>query len=85
MIDMKYIRWNRNNIFLFQPGGNVHCDVAMRLSKEAPISAGFVKIKPTMDGTDIIVECYGESTSLGLSSKPEDSLLVYQILKGESG
>lgn len=83
MLNAKYINFGRNNIFLFESGGNVHCDVAVKLSNKPPVSAGFVKIMLTEDGTDIFVECYGESISLGLSSKPEDSLLIYKMLKGE--
>lgn len=82
MFSAKYINFGRNNVFLFQPGGNVHCDVAARLSKEPPVSAGFVRVFPNEDGNDIIVECYGESVSLGLEPSKEDASFIYEILKG---
>jgi hypothetical protein len=78
MFCAKYIRWGRNNIFIFPSAGNVHCDVAVRITDKTPKSAGFVKIM--LDGT---VKCFGESVSLGLKSLPEDSNIAQKILTGD--
>lgn len=78
MFSAKYIRWGRDNMYIFPPSGNVHCDVAARLSTVPPKSAGFINIMP--DGR---IKCFGESVSLGLSSDPEDSAIAERILRGD--
>jgi hypothetical protein len=78
MFNAKYIRWGRDNMYIFPPAGNIHCEIAVRLCDIPPISAGFIKI--LSDGT---IQCYGESISLGLKAEPEDSEIAKRILKGD--
>lgn len=78
MIRLKYIRRKGNNIVLFSTNHD-HIDECM--DPETVISAGFAKIH--MENDSIIVEAYGESTTIGKSSDPEkDSKLIYMALRG---
>lgn len=63
------------NIIVF-PATMVHSDVAMCLEKSKQacfetVSAGFV---------DEFMSCYGESSSMRLKSRPEDTLLLKSSL-----
>ena len=78
MFSAKYIRWGRDNMYIFPPAGNVHCDVAARLSTKAPKSAGFITITPNGE-----IKCFGESISLGLHAEPGDSEIAKRILTGD--
>ena len=78
MFSAKYIRWGRDDMHIFSPAGNTHSDIAKNLSTIQPKSAGFIKIMP--DGT---IKCFGESISLGLRAKPEDSEIATCILIGD--
>lgn len=76
MNKMKYIRFENNyggNIFIVFSGDLIHKDVGRMTEIQNPdliaISAGFV-------GIGSRVSCYGESISMRLKSKPEDSELL---------
>lgn len=60
---MKYIRFEKLGFILF-PDSTVHADVAAYI-KDIPKSAGFV---------DSLMNCYGQSTSLGLRSHVTDTM-----------
>lgn len=60
---MKYIRFEKLGFILF-PNSTVHADVAVKIG-DKPISAGFV---------DSLMQCYGQSTSLGLRSHVTDTI-----------
>lgn len=45
---------------------------SVEIKEEIPISAGFVRFYINAFGS-LVVECYGESESLGLASRPEDT------------
>lgn len=45
---------------------------AIEIKEQIPVSAGFVRFYINAFGS-LAVECYGESDSLGLLSRPEDS------------
>ena len=81
MNQMKYIVVNGNGpdeIYLF-PNFIEHSKVAQMvigISKRAVIGAGFVSI----DELNPKPECFGESDSLGVQSRPEDTILLQQYI-----
>lgn len=74
---MKYIRY-KTTVVLFSED-LVHRDVAQALGIK-PESAGFVEVEEVGDGA-YAVRCYGESITLGIGSKPDDSQMVGYHLK----
>lgn len=76
---MKYIITYHGSPIIF-PESETHSDVARTVGA---ISGGFVKISPVYDvkkDVQIVAECYGESISLGLKSRPEDSAILTSFL-----
>ena len=55
-----------------------HDDMSRKLGKA--ISAGFVSFGPRPEG-EVGATCYGESVSLKIKSRPEDSGLISRLLK----
>lgn len=45
---------------------------AIEIKEQIPLSAGFIRFYINALGS-LAVECYGESDSLGLASRPEDA------------
>jgi hypothetical protein len=45
-----------------------------------PLSAGFINITADCGQVCVEIECYGESTSLGLTPTEEDSILARKLL-----
>jgi hypothetical protein len=65
---------------MFNPS-MTHKDVAKSLTGKI-IGAGFCIIKADQghDGLCTDIRCYGESTSLGIKSRPEDEKLINSLL-----
>lgn len=70
----KYVRLKRYDEFIFFPESIEHSSFKNR----DPISAGFCYFNT--DKT--IVECYGESYSLGIKSKEDDTKLATKQVYG---
>lgn len=70
---MKYIIFDNQYPVLF-PESITHCTV--KIDGKKPTSSGFIVFFKAGD-----VCCYGESGSLGITSKPEDRLLIEKYLK----
>ena len=70
----KYIRLERYNEFIFFPEIIEHS----QFRNLKPISAGFCYL----DNDDNIVNCFGESVSLGLKSKEDDTKLATKQVYG---
>lgn len=74
--DLKYIRFSSGFITFAEP--TMHKEIRY---DEKPISAGFYYL--TVFEGEIIAKCYGDSVSLNLKGKPEDSELLTRQLKGQ--
>ena len=75
-MSLKYVMLKENNEFLiFQP--SLEHSEAVPNGREVR-SAGFVVIVPDKEkDKGIAADCYGESTSLGIKSRPDhDSLVI---------
>jgi hypothetical protein len=62
---MKYIITKGNQIVIFSSGFS-HKEIANKIPDQV-VSAGFINIGGNK------IECYGESISLGIKSRPEDT------------
>lgn len=76
MNKVKYIRTNKNQIIVF-PEYHQHSE----FKKFEPISAGFISIGYN-DKKEIDCKCYGESVSLNLKSKDDDTILAKRQILG---
>lgn len=70
---MKYLCIDRVEFHVF-PHFLCHRDEAKKHDGEVT-SAGFVRLTPTG------LECYGESTSLGISAHPSDTLRLNALIR----
>jgi hypothetical protein len=73
----KYIIWDNglnDCVMMFSPHLS-HDNIAFQLGV-TPISAGFVRFECSPNYVDVIAVPYGESVSLKLTSRPEDSELI---------
>lgn len=75
---LKYIIYDYNTVAIFN---DLISHDRMCPLNVSPISAGFVNI--SVDNNDLRVDCYGQSYSLGISSRPEDSGIVRKRLLQE--
>jgi len=70
----KYIRHSQIGFIIFPDMTNVFhrhvAELVIKFQRGAIISAGFVRFDTT-EGADLV--CYGESESLGIKSKPDDT------------
>jgi hypothetical protein len=90
MIEMKYIRHSKIGFVLWARTNDVfHSDVANAVlngseretgNRGEIVSAGFVQLRQSIAGGHLL-RCNGQSESLGISSKSEDSDLLYQFLQ----
>ena len=71
----KYIRFEEIGIFTFDKKLQ-HSDVAKRFSEFKPISAGFTMYDRVSDK----VVCFGDSMTLGIEAKEDDTEILYQQL-----
>lgn len=76
MSGFKYVCFDQLDYRLFPMFRN-HRDEAARIPEMQPTSAGFVRM--TAEG----LECYGESTSLGLQADPRDTERLNTFMRGE--
>lgn len=77
---MKYVIIDDNLPVIFH-SGLTHSDVARGLGEVT--SAGFCDIYAGLDeggGEEVSVSCYGDSFSLKIKSKPEDSILICTMI-----
>lgn len=74
--DLKYIRVSSGFITFAEP--MMHKEIRFH---EEPISAGFYYLK--IEDGEIFAKCYGDSISLNLRSKPEDSELLTKQMSGQ--
>jgi hypothetical protein len=72
----KYIRYSSGFITFAEP--IMHKEIRFDVE---PISAGFYYI--TVFEGELIAKCYGDSVSLNLKGKPEDSELLTRQLNGQ--
>lgn len=70
----KYIIFGRNRFIMFDPQFK-HNEIANLLNLEKIVSAGFVG--DCGNG----IQCFGESLSLGLKSRPEDTNVIKRYLE----
>lgn len=81
---LKYILDEYGNFALFSEA-NAHNDIAKGFYQK-PESAGFCKVlvgsNTETKAFVLYVECYGESISLNLKSRPEDSEIITKKLNG---
>ena len=79
---LKYVLTEYNNFAIFSPGTN-HNDIASKMHGK-PISAGFCYItaleKNTEHISEPLINCFGESVSLKLKSRPEDSKKLTELI-----
>ncbi|MCI4435662.1 MAG: hypothetical protein JHC33_02455 [Ignisphaera sp.] len=73
MSKFKYINFENLGMVIFENQIN-HAEMASWLN-DTPISAGFVSL-PNKDENGNIAHCYGESISLRLESRKEDTELL---------
>lgn len=81
-LKMKYIVIDRNNvekIICFSETEN-HKDVAKRFNDYKIISAGFIRFDDCI-ADDFKMYCYGESMTLGISSRSKDTDLLKMELR----
>lgn len=78
----KYIRYNISKMEIFSPE-NEHLEIATKLKcVKNTNTAGFIKIYT--EDNKLVVECFGESESLGISSNPRiDSHIARKLLTGQ--
>ena len=81
MKEIKYLMLPNDEPVIF-PDYIGHDDMALKLGEVKPISGGFVQFmcNPT-DHTEILITCYGESTSLGLKSTERDTKIIQRMFK----
>lgn len=88
---MKYIMYcdGQNYRPIIFPDEIVHMDMARGLERSLsalhnflPISAGFVQIGGTIAGRHFETKVYGESETLNLKSREEDSKIISQYEYG---
>lgn len=81
MNDPKYIVVDFTEMKIFS-GGCKHRDEAEKYGTNNVTSAGFIKILVNISEAKVIVECYGESDSLGVKSNPVMDNLIAKIMLG---
>ncbi len=67
----KYVKLKSNKIIIFS-----ECYSHSDFKHLEPVSAGFIRFYAVHE-YEVQVECYGESTGLGLKHAPEDTQLAY--------
>lgn len=77
---MKFITYESEGVkaMVLFDDEETHALVALRLGIE-PISAGYIKLD-LGHSCCLEVECYGESTTLGLTPEEEDTILLRKLL-----
>lgn len=78
---MKFITYNdsgEKKVVIFDEE-ETHALVARKLGIE-PISAGYLQLD-LGHNCCLDIECYGESTTLGLTPEEEDTILLRKLLK----
>lgn len=78
MYKPKYITFKEDGLMqmVIFPNTMIHALVARRLcGRDRVVSAGFVQFGVS-DNDEPIIHCYGESESLDVKSRPEDSALA---------
>jgi len=75
-LEAKYIKFDDkyNTYMIIFSNYIIHFDMVCKMG-DHPVSAGFVRIDDAGN-----VTCYGESTSTGLKSEPEDSAIAARML-----
>lgn len=82
--NMKYIVTDCGSFAIFDEGQN-HSDVALSL-RGTPVGAGFIKVGGFQSKTgeesktEAMAICYGQSMTLGISSRPEDVEIINRAL-----
>lgn len=76
----KYVSWRGKVIVFCNELEHKTVAQAAFFGKTDCESAGFVKFIPRDDGT-IKVQCYGESTSLGVSASADDNIAVAKLME----
>lgn len=79
---MKYIVFEEDgleDIVIFSKLVN-HSDMASRIGKKV-LGAGFVRLGMDTASDHIVGVCHGESISLNMKSRPEDSILLNRRLE----
>jgi hypothetical protein len=82
--DAKYIIWDDGLTECAIVFNNhlTHADMALRLNVK-PISAGFVRFESNPQDPTVEAIAFGESVSLRLKSRREDSHILKDILTGD--
>ena len=78
---LKYILGENGNFAIFNPV-NSHQDMARAFYGKVT-SAGFCYIDTCDDKQNTIAQCFGQSTSLDLKSKEEDSETITKLINRE--
>ena len=71
----KYIIFKSLNTPILFPETLSHADIASKIGLE-PISAGFWVVTPSSNGSGVKYEAFGESFTLGLKSREEDTEIL---------
>jgi hypothetical protein len=77
---LKYVVTDQRHFAIFDTGQN-HNEVARGLEGK-PAGAGFCTIMAKADSVLANVHCFGESISLGISSRDEDEEIINKKISG---
>lgn len=78
---LKYIVTDENAFAIFSET-QTHSDMARGMWGK-PVGAGFCNIAREADSEYANVHCWGESTTLGIKSRPEDEEIINRKLKSD--